>query len=787
MNTLGSYRYPDMSSCIAIKDNIIIGKKYRIIILTDRLIRLEYNEKGNFVDKPTQRVVFRKFPKNEFKISQSETLIQIIGNVFTIDYVKEQSFIGSKVTPGNTLKITINGTERSWYYNHPEARNFGTINYSLDNFKGKLRLSKGLYSEDGFTFIDDSDSMILDDNGNFVKRSDKELDFYVFIYNKDLGACLRDYYTLTGYPMLIPRYALSNWWFKDSKYNNDDIKDIITNFNEEGVPLSVFVLGNKVHSNGDFFSFDGNNINTSTLNNDLNKFNIKLGNVIDPSLSFDNTSPYYSTIASMVNNTSPYKFIPFDSNRLNVYSYSVLGSLINDGVLVSVISYNNKDDTNTLALLNQYHYAITEMKSHKRGLVLVRNHNKAIHRYGVVLSGKTNVDWETLSVLPRYNSSASNMGISYVVNPIGGYYNGVENFELYIRYIQLGVFSSLLVLASDDGKYYRREPWKWNGSEKEIIKKFLGLRNKLIPYIYSEAYVYHKDGSPIVQPLYYKYPKVYDEPLYINEYFFGSEMLVCPITKKKNVVMNRVVQRLFIPDGVWYEFLSGKKYLGNKYYMSFYRDEDYPVFCRAGSIIAMSLDKGYDNPVNMEINVFPGANGSYKLYEDDGISDSYDSVKASILELTFNYSDSLYEFSIKPTGSMESIPSVRNYTIRFRNTNVATISVSDGTNAVPVTAYMERNDLVVSVPNVSSSRNIIVTCKGEKLENSSIKVINDDIYSILLDLEINTSLKEKIDEILFSDLSISKKRIAIRKLKRKGLESKFVKMFLNLLEYIKTV
>ena len=55
--------------------------------------------------------------------------------------------------------------------------------------------------------------------------------------------------------------------------------------------------------------------------------------------------------------------------------------------------------------------------------------------------------------------------------------------------------------------------------------------------------------------------------------------------------MNRVVQRLFIPEGIWYEFESGKKYLGNKYYMSFYKDEDYPVFCREGAIIPLSLDQ----------------------------------------------------------------------------------------------------------------------------------------------------------------------------------------------------
>ena len=142
MNTLGGYKYFNDNSSETLKENIILGKKYRISILTDRLIRLEYSESGVFLDKPTQRVIFRKFPKNNYTVSRSETLMQVIGKYFTINYVMEKSFIGSKVTPGNTLKINLNDSDRVWYYGHPEARNYGTINYSLDDFRGKLSFSK---------------------------------------------------------------------------------------------------------------------------------------------------------------------------------------------------------------------------------------------------------------------------------------------------------------------------------------------------------------------------------------------------------------------------------------------------------------------------------------------------------------------------------------------------------------------------------------------------------------------------------------------------------------------
>ncbi len=221
--------------------------------------------------------------------------------------------------------------------------------------------------------------------------------------------------------------------------------------------------------------------------------------------------------------------------------------------------------------------------------------------------------------------------------------------------------------------------------------------------------------------------------------------------------------------------------------MSFYRDEDYPVFVKEGSIIVMSLDDDVNNPVNLEVDVFPGADGSYKLYEDDGITNDFSSGKYAITEYSFNYTKDKYDFIIKPTGNLGLVPGVRNYKIRFRNTNSATVSISDGVNNVPATATIEKNDLIISIPNVSSGKGITISISGTNLENSTMRVINDDIISILEDLEIDTLLKEKIDSVLFKDISIRKKRIEIRKLKRKGLEPKFIKMFLNLLEYIKTV
>src|SRR5699024_5960322 len=94
------------------------------------------------------------------------------------------------------------------------------------------------------------------------------------------------------------------------------------------------------------------------------------------------------------------------------------------------------------------------------------------------------------------------------------------------------------------------------------------------------------------------------------------------------------------------------------------------------------------------------------------------------------------------------------------------------------------NDFIVEVKNVKTIGQLTINCKGKDIEIDAVRVINDDVKSILLDLKINTYLKEDIAKVMFSDLTVSKKRIAIRKLRKNGLSREYMNLFLKLLEYI---
>lgn len=786
MASLSSYFINDLNNIVANKNSIIVGKKFRFTVLTERLIRLEYNEQGVFEDRATSLVVNRNFSQVEYFVTHSETLMEVKTKYFTLIYDKDKPFKSSKLSVGGNIKVQLNGTDKEWYFEHPEVRNYGGINFSLDDFKGNLKLDKGLYSTDGFVVINDSDSFVLN-NDVFIPRESKEIDLYLFMYKKDLGLCLRDYYSLTGYPSMIPRYALGNWWYKNEEYNEVEIANTVNKFKDNKIPISVFMLGNKWHDNINNFNF--NKINPVNLSNYLHKEKIKLGVTIEPSLSITNQSYLYNELSKSMNlNNANFSFLPLDFNKLGIYFNYIVRPLEQTGIDIFNIDYFNKKDLNNLWLLNHYHYTNSAMN--KRGLIISRNSKIAPHRYPVIFTGKTNVDWNTLSILPLYNLSASNIGVSWVSHPIGGYCNGVEDDELFMRYVQFGTFSPIFVLASEGGKYYKREPWKWDSLKLSVIREYMQLRNRLIPYIYTEGYNYSTSGSPLIQPLYYEYPKIYDETLYKSEYKFGSQMFVAPITKKKNDVIDRVVQRFFVPSGIWYDFLSGKKYIGDKYYMNFYKDEEYPVFCKAGSIIPLSNDLNTEIPKNLEIQVFPGSSNEYIMYEDDGITHNYKYKKYLKTKMSYFYQNNKFNLSISPLEGNSSFVdnNFRNFRIVFRNINVIEkLDVKVNNANINYNVYKEKNNLVIEIKEISMTSNINILCEGNNLFVEASRLINDDIQGILNDLEISTLLKEKLDSILFSDLPIKKKRIEIRKLKKQKLEEKFIKMFISLLEYINQV
>ena len=801
MYDLGEHFKFDLAKSKTPSTFVYTGKNYRISILSDTLIRFEYSENGSFNDYPTFFAQNRSFSQPNIKLVEDTNILVVRNDNFILEYKKENTYVGSKISPDLNLKVTITNTEKVWYFNHPEARNFRGTAYSLDDMDGSVPLEKGLFSLDGFTSIDDSKTPIIDQNGNIIAPNYNNIDTYLFVYNNNFGVGLRDYFNLTGLPLLIPRYALGVWWNKNEKYNESDILGLVNTFKKYKVPFSVLLLGEYARSKSQYttttFSFDKNVFpNPNALSSFLNNNGVHLGANIrtDGIIGIDE-----------LHHDDFVKIYPTDSDKnipINVYNANLMDGLLRGiinpfldcGVDILWVDDDNKDNSLRNFISNYYLFKNFSMTDKRRGLIISRNFGIAPHRYSALYSGKTNISWKTLRFLPFFNATASNIGVSWWSHDIGGFKGGIEDAELYMRYLQLGVYSPILRLSSEAGKYYKREPWKWDAKTLNIAQEYLGLRHRLIPYLYSEAKKYSSFGSPLVQPLYYKYPETYDEPLYKNEYYFGSELFISPIVTPKDTIMNRVVQRIFLPNGVWYDFKTGKKFTGGRRYVTFYKDEDYPVFARTGAIIPMAVldpEKYNDvsSPKTLEVHIFPGRSNTYKLYEDDGYSLKYKDGLSYITEINYYYKENDFSVSLEPIeGKKEVVPEKRNYVIRFRNTKYTDgVQVFSNEVNVPYKSYIEDNDFVITFNDIPSDAKIFVYCKGKDIEIDAARAINDDLEGIINDLMITTELKVLLDAILFSDKPIKEKRLSIRKLRREGLPKIFVKMFMKLLEYIAEV
>jgi alpha-glucosidase (family GH31 glycosyl hydrolase) len=214
-----------------------------------------------------------------------------------------------------------------------------------------------------------------------------------------------------------------------------------------------------------------------------------------------------------------------------------------------------------------------------------------------------------------------------------------------------------------------KEPWKRSFAAMTVSEDFLRLRHKLIPYLYSANYRTHTEGIPVCMPLYYDYD-CEDAYKAKNQYLFGSQLLVCPITQPADKRLNLAWTKAWLPEGRWTDIFNGRIYEGGKW-VKLYRDLDsIPVLASAGAIVPMyasadSNDLTLDQP--LEIHVWRG-NGAFELYEDDGETNAYRQGAYAITKFTVTEDDTGIHFVIHPpVGDGSILPKERQFILRFRD------------------------------------------------------------------------------------------------------------------------
>lgn len=248
-------------------------------------------------------------------------------------------------------------------------------------------------------------------------------------------------------------------------------------------------------------------------------------------------------------------------------------------------------------------------------VILSRYAGMGSHRYPLGFSGDTVVCWKSLKFQPYFTALASNAGYTWWSHDIGGHMFGKGDNELYLRWLQFGVFSPINRLHSSN-KGMSKEPWNYPQVEN-IAEDFLRLRHRLLPYLYTANVHTATEGVPLVCPTYYycKDSRSYDKK-WQNQYYFGEQMYVCPVTSKgKNGVTK---QTIWLPDGVWFDFFTDEKYEGGKEYTIECPFERYPVFVKEGGIIPLLNANGNSTEFkDIELKVYLG-NNVYTMFDEQG-------------------------------------------------------------------------------------------------------------------------------------------------------------------------
>lgn len=759
------------------------GDCYRFTLLTERIIRLEYDPSGTFEDRPSQTVLFRNLPVPEFHVRDTGERLEIHSRHFnlTYHYGQEKQFTENSLVIDAKNNFTNYGA--SWHFgatqygDPPRHHNLYGTARTLDRANGAVALERGLMDTSGHSFFDDSETALIEKDGTLAPRKEGTIDCYYVCCQHDYIETLQDFYLITGKPPMLPRYALGNWWSRYYKYTEESYMALLDRFEKEDVPFSVAVLDMDWHVtevdpkygkgwtgytwNRDYFPNPQRFLETLHDRGFHSALNLHPADGVQ---GFEDAYPEMAKITGAdPEKEEPVPFDLTDSVFRNAYFDVLLHPHEEAGADIWWIDWQQGrkcavKNVDPLWLLNHYHY-LDSSRNEKRGLILSRYAGLGSHRYPAGFSGDTISTWESLDFQAYFTLTAVNAGFPFWSHDIGGFTGGDRDPELFVRWLQLGTFSQFLRLHSNSLPFVSKEPWNFGKTVKPIICDWLRLRHKLIPYLYTETWRQNQEGITLIRPAYYDYPDENRAYSLKNQYSFGSQLLICPITSPADPVTGLASVTAWIPDGVYTDFFTGKTYAGSRVTTLNRSIEEYPVLAKPGAIVPTALmakgSNSTENPKEMEIFVFPGASNSYTLFEDDGESQEFRNGKAYYTEFCLDWENR--RFTISGHGDESFVPESRSFTITFRGfDNFLPVG-----EAITGTRYdADTRSVIVQLKPVALGETICIDLPGAQRETNltgkerSFEFLNlsrlelgqkTDIYKMI---EQDLSLTRILDELL---------------------------------------
>ncbi|MFR3138831.1 MAG: TIM-barrel domain-containing protein [Lacrimispora saccharolytica] len=744
----------------ACPENMIQGEHYRITVLTKSLVRLEYSPDGIFTDAPTQTVLNRNFPQVSFEVRETPEELEIRTEYFQLNYDKKE-FTSHGLScyalgmPG--------GNRNAWRYGAKNENLKGTAR-TLDNVNGACELEDGILSLwCGCVALDDSRTLTLREDGWVEPRKKGIQDLYLFAYGHRYLEALKDFYHLCGETPMLPRFALGNWWSRYYKYTEESYMELMERFDQEQIPFSVAVIDMDWHL-VDIDPKYGTGWTGYTWNREffpdperflkkLHDRGMKTTLNLHPADGIRGFEDCYPQMAEAMGldpeKEEPVNFDIANPDFLEAYLEKTLHPLEEEGVDFWWVDWqqgtNSKmEGLDPLWMLNHYHF-LDSARNGKRPMTFSRYAGPGSHRYPVGFSGDTLITWESLDFQPYFTSTASNIGYGWWSHDIGGHMLGYKNDEMEARWYQFGVFSPINRLHSSSSEFNGKEPWRFKKEVHDTMCEFLRLRHRLLPYLYTMNHRAWVEGEPICQPMYYAYPENWDAYGRKNEYFFGSELIAAPVTTPRIENLNVAKTKVWLPEGLWFDFFTDTVYQGGRNQNMYRSIDQIPVLAKAGAILPMTDEiRAIDtekNPEELTVRVYPGADNSFTLYEDDNVSEGYRQGICAVTEMNLNWQEKT--FTIKPSaGDLTLLPKQRTWKIELHKVTAEEAVVLVNQTEQKDCCVHNGTTLTITLADIRPEDTIEIRLP----QNTQVAAnpVQQQIFDFLNQAEIDFIAKEKI-------------------------------------------
>ncbi|MEZ4859364.1 MAG: glycoside hydrolase family 31 protein [Flavobacteriaceae bacterium] len=497
---------------------------------------------------------------------------------------------------------------------------------------------------------------------------------YYFFYGPEMNEVVTSYTDLTGKPELPPLWALGFHQSKWSYYPESNVREIAAKFRGLKIPCDAIYLDIDYMDGWRCFTWNHDYFpDPKKMIADLEQDGFKTVAIIDPGIKID---PDYWVYQEALENDYFCKradgplmrgkvwpgecnFPDFTNPKVRKWWSGLYKELIEDIGVHGVWNDMNEPavmevPTKTFPLDVRHDYdgnACSHAKAHnvygmqmaratykgvkqfvfpKRPFVITRAAYSGTQRYTSSWTGDNVASWEHLWIANQQIQRMSISGMSFIGTDIGGFAEQPTG-ELFIRWIQLGIFHPFCRVHSS-GDHGNQEPWSFDENVTNITRKFVELRYKLLPYIYTAFRQYVTEGTPMIKPL-VLFDQLDAQTYYrTDEFLFGDNILVCPILEP-----NAKGRRMYLPKGKWYNYWTFELVEGGKEHWVDADIDSIPMFIKEGAIIPKYPvqqyvgEKQFDE-VELEVYFKQGKEESV-LYED--AHDGYDYRKGRFSFRTF--------------------------------------------------------------------------------------------------------------------------------------------------------